>query len=96
MRVEDPTVNLYEFIHSRIEKKTFIDEFAIDFERVSDDILKDIPRTSVIGKTGWLRTGLSRVLLAVAYAKPSIGYCQGMNFIAGVLLRVLESEEVAF
>lgn len=43
---------------------------------------------------GWDK--LRNVLLAVAYVVPEVGYCQGMNFIASVLVTVLESEEYAF
>jgi len=39
---------------------------------------------------------LRRVLLAVAYCLPEISYCQGMNFIASVLIAVTDSEEKAF
>ena len=35
-------------------------------------------------------------MLGVAYCLPDIAYCQGMNFIAAVLLAVLDSEELAF
>lgn len=36
------------------------------------------------------------MLHAVGYVIPEVGYCQGMNFIASVLIGVLESEEAAF
>ena len=39
---------------------------------------------------------LRRVLLAVAYCLPEIGYCQGMNFIASVLIALTDSEEQGF
>ena len=31
---------------------------------------------------------LSNVLIAVALARPTVGYCQGMNFVVGGLLIV--------
>lgn len=37
--------------------------------------------------------GLKRVLLAFANNYPEIGYCQGMNFVAGVLLLVADGDE---
>lgn len=63
-------------------------------DRVIYDIEKDIPRTYTVAKFG--ERELFRVLIALAYVKPSIGYCQGLNFVAGILLLVLQSEEVAF
>ncbi|XP_055016657.1 TBC1 domain family member 2A-like isoform X2 [Boleophthalmus pectinirostris] len=39
---------------------------------------------------------LRRILLAFSWENPSIGYCQGLNRIAGLLLLVLESEEDTF
>ncbi|KAK7916777.1 hypothetical protein WMY93_012538 [Mugilogobius chulae] len=39
---------------------------------------------------------LRRILLAFSWENPSIGYCQGLNRIAGLLLLVLKSEEDTF
>lgn len=39
---------------------------------------------------------LNRVLCAYAIRNPSLGYCQGMNALAGTLLTVMEEEEDAF
>ena len=36
------------------------------------------------------------MLLAVAYVLPDIGYCQGMNFVASVLIELAGSEAQAF
>jgi hypothetical protein len=36
------------------------------------------------------------VLIALAYVKPSIGYCQGMSFVAGAFVCVCKDEEQAF
>ena len=38
----------------------------------------------------------SNILKAVAYKKPQINYCQGMNYIAAFLLEYIEDEEEAF
>ena len=37
-----------------------------------------------------------RILCAFAACKPQIGYCQSLNFIAGFLFLVLQTEERAF
>lgn len=63
-------------------------------EEVIIEIEKDIPRTYTVASFG--DRELFRVLIALAYIKPNIGYCQGLNFVAGILLLVLQSEEVAF
>ena len=36
---------------------------------------------------------MRRVLQAIGYVLPDVGYCQGMNFIASALITVLDSEE---
>ncbi len=41
-----------------------------------------------------LRASLRRVLLAFAVLDPHVGYCQGMNFMAALLLRVFNGHEV--
>jgi hypothetical protein len=63
-------------------------------ERVVIDITNDIPRTYIVAQTG--QHELYRVLTALAYVKPNIGYCQGLNLVAGVLHFVMQSEERAF
>ena len=39
---------------------------------------------------------MRRVLLAIAYCMPDVGYCQGMNFIASVILSVMKDEAQGF
>lgn len=36
---------------------------------------------------------MKSILNAIAYALPELGYCQGMNFISGIILLKLEEEE---
>lgn len=43
------------------------------------------------------QAALGRILLAFSVHKPQIGYCQSMNYIAALLLIILErNEESAF
>ncbi|KAG7275940.1 hypothetical protein CRUP_011390 [Coryphaenoides rupestris] len=42
------------------------------------------------------RTALFNVLLAYGHHNPAVGYCQGMNFIAGYLLIITRDEEKSF
>uniref|UniRef100_UPI00358FA834 growth hormone-regulated TBC protein 1 n=1 Tax=Myxine glutinosa TaxID=7769 RepID=UPI00358FA834 len=48
------------------------------------------------GANPHLRTFLYNVLTAYGHHNPAVGYCQGMNFIAGYLLLVTKNEEQAF
>ncbi|XP_005107894.1 growth hormone-regulated TBC protein 1 [Aplysia californica] len=70
---------------------------------VSETIMLDIHRTfpenvyfSELGDPNSLRKPLQNVLEAVSLSNPHIGYCQGMNFVAGLLLLIVKSEEKAF
>jgi hypothetical protein len=54
-----------------------------------------------IGRTfphieGFDEDGLGRILKAYSALRADVGYCQGMNFVAALLLVVLEREEAAF
>ena len=62
--------------------------------KIRDEISKDLARTRTSERVQ-TREGqeeMRRVLLAIAYCMPDVGYCQGMNFIASVLIAVTESE----
>lgn len=39
---------------------------------------------------------LRRILLAFSICAPHIGYCQSLNYLAGIFLLVLQDEEAAF
>lgn len=65
---------------------------------MASDIDKDIHRTfpslrRFAGPAG--QDSLRRVLQAYAAYDPEVGYCQGMNFVAGLLLMYVEEEEAA-
>ncbi|GAA0143332.1 GTPase-activating protein [Lithospermum erythrorhizon] len=66
-------------------------------EKWKGQIEKDLPRTfpghPVLDEDG--RNALRRLLTAYARHNPSVGYCQAMNFFAGLLL-LLMPEENAF
>ena len=68
------------------------------FKKVCDEISRDLHRTFYIEKftTGNGRSMLKNVLTAVGYVRPEIGYCQGMNFIAGALVNLIDNEEKCF
>lgn len=61
-------------------------------------IMLDVPRT--FPGNGWIQgcrgqTLLKRVLSAFAAHCPEVGYCQGMNYVAGLLLLVLGYDDEA-
>ncbi|CAM0882944.1 unnamed protein product [Alopecurus aequalis] len=70
---------------------------TLSCEKWSGQIEKDLPRTfpghPALDEDG--RNALRRLLTAYARHNPSVGYCQAMNFFAGLLL-LLMSEENAF
>nr|GLL23195.1 ecotropic viral integration site 5 protein homolog isoform X1 [Ipomoea trifida] len=76
-------------------KELSADECAV--EKWKAQIDKDLPRTfpghPALDKNG--RNALRRLLIAYARHNPSVGYCQAMNFFAGLLL-LLMPEENAF
>jgi hypothetical protein len=47
-------------------------------------------------QNGDLKNELTRVLECLSYIERNTGYCQGMNFIAGSLICLTDSEERAF
>ncbi|KAL0344598.1 UNVERIFIED_CONTAM: TBC1 domain family member 8 [Sesamum radiatum] len=63
-------------------------------EKLKKQIEKDLPRTfpghPALNENG--RNSLRRVLWAYARHNPSVGYCQAMNFFAGLLLLMMPEE----
>jgi hypothetical protein len=39
---------------------------------------------------------LENILISLGFVRPEIGYCQGMNFIAGALVNLIDDEEKCF
>lgn len=71
------------------------------FEKELVDLVKtDLPRTFpdniYFTKEANHQTHLFNILIAYAHNNPSVGYCQGLNYIAGLLFLSTKSEEVSF
>ena len=68
------------------------------FLHVCDEISRDINRTFYTDKfvDGDGKNMLYNILAALAFIRPEIGYCQGMNFIAGALINFIDNEEKCF
>ncbi|XP_043275362.1 growth hormone-regulated TBC protein 1-A-like isoform X2 [Venturia canescens] len=68
--------------------------------QVVDIIKTDLPRTFpdniFFNNTENHQHQLYNILLAFAHQNETVGYCQGLNYIAGLLLLVTKSEETAF
>ncbi|XP_067352266.1 growth hormone-regulated TBC protein 1-A [Channa argus] len=67
-------------------------------EAISTDLNRTFPDNIQFRKTSsqCLQKALYNVLLAYGCHSPAVGYCQGMNFIAGYLLIITKDEEKSF
>ncbi|XP_055342739.1 TBC1 domain family member 30-like [Paramacrobiotus metropolitanus] len=85
------------FEWEKIKKLLLHDRFNPDEEALGLQIVKDLHRTGCSGFCGEHnekeRSLLKRVLLAYARFRPSVGYCQGFNIIAAVILDVVDKDE---
>lgn len=64
---------------------------------IADAIRIDLPRTFPNNIFfGTVQHQLFNILIAFSHYDPRVGYCQGLNYIAGLLLLVCKDEEVTF
>lgn len=63
--------------------------------QIENDIRRTFPGHPRIDSIEGL-AALRRVLVAYSWRDSRVGYCQGMNYVAGYLLLVMKSEEEAF
>ena len=89
------TKNIYSNI---LQKALDLNEKDSKFMRVVEDISCDINRTfnTEIFVNGNGKIMLKNILLSLAFIRPEIGYCQGMNFIVGALINFIGDEEKCF
>ena len=77
-----------------------IDSYQEMADCYSDQIKLDLKRTLTDDKNfvenDKIHTTMFNVLLSYAKRNSSIGYCQGMNFLIGMFVRVFNVEEDAF
>ena len=68
------------------------------FKKISDEIGRDMHRTFMTEKfkKGNGKQMLENILISLGFVRPEIGYCQGMNFIAGALINLIDDEEKCF
>lgn len=67
-------------------------QFSVQIDK---DLRRTYPEEEFLSTPGAMQS-LRNVLVAYSWRNPSVGYCQGMNFIAGRLLSLGFSEEQAF
>uniref|UniRef100_A0A914ZW48 Rab-GAP TBC domain-containing protein n=3 Tax=Parascaris univalens TaxID=6257 RepID=A0A914ZW48_PARUN len=78
----------------KIRRVAFNERINPDDDRLSFQIIKDLHRTGWSGISGEAeRIHLKRVLLGYARFNKTIGYCQGFNVIAALVLEVTEFKE---
>ena len=93
-----------ELIDYKIEKNIYTNILQIaytsrednkKFNHVCSEIYRDINRTFYTQKfiEGDGKAMLINILTALAFIRPEIGYCQGMNFIAGALINLIDNDE---
>ena len=66
-------------------------QFCYCSSEISKDLVRTFPYHPYYKKEENLKK-LERVLVAYANRNPSVGYCQSMNFISGILLLFLSEE----
>ncbi|KAL8131160.1 uncharacterized protein LOC141710488 [Apium graveolens] len=79
--------------------KELLDAVEGKVTAATKQIDQDLPRT--FGGHLWLGTkeaqaSLRRVLVAYSFRDSDVGYCQGLNYVAALLLLVMKTEEDAF
>ena len=89
------TENLY-FTIVKLAKEEILKNSA-NFKTIADEIGRDLNRTFHFGcfKNGEGQAKLGNILISIAFVRPEVNYCQGMNFVAGALLEFF-GEEIAF
>lgn len=66
-------------------------------QEISDQIKIDLPRTFPDNiHFDQYKLGLYNVLITYAHHNKAVGYCQGLNYIAGLILIVTKNEESTF
>ncbi|GIY64783.1 hypothetical protein CDAR_303061 [Caerostris darwini] len=89
--LKDQQPDLYTTILRRPLKQEIIETIDLDIPRTFPDNIY-FKTASPDSK----RESLKNVLLAFAHQNPAIGYCQGLNFIAGIMLLVTDNEDMTF
>lgn len=79
----------YHELKSKISNRTIIDMIEIDLPRT-------FPDNIFFSRDHSLPRQLFNVLATFAHQNSEIGYCQGLNYIAGLIILATKSEEASF
>ncbi|OAV88294.1 hypothetical protein PTTG_29076 [Puccinia triticina 1-1 BBBD Race 1] len=71
-------------------------EEGLCLTQIECDVTRTLPTNVYFGGDGPGVSKLRRVLAAMSWHNPVVGYCQGMNMVAATLLLTIPSEEDAF
>lgn len=82
------TVSYSELINTLKNDKSSIEKVQ---DVITMDILRSYPNDPIVNADK-----LCNILQAYASYKPEVGYCQGMNFVAGTLYNIFRDEEKCF
>ncbi|KAH9814009.1 rab-GTPase-TBC domain-containing protein [Melampsora americana] len=72
------------------------DEKGMALNQIECDVTRTLPTNVYFGGDGPGVKKLRRVLAAMSWHNPVVGYCQGMNMVAATLLLTIPNEEDAF
>jgi hypothetical protein len=81
----------YETLQTRI-KAGELDKKVID--EIEKDLDRTFPEHAYFEPSGAGEAGLRRILQAFALHNPSIGYCQSLNFLTGMMLIFMQEDDV--
>lgn len=71
-------------------------DFTVFDSMISKDINRTFPEHALFTESGHMRGALFNVLRAYALYNPDVGYCQGMGFMAGMLVLYMNEEDAFF
>ena len=87
-------ITKFDLIKYKINYKKLLNEATLKLEETEKfTILKDIERTFFIKNSTENQKKLENILYSVVYYEKELGYFQGMNYIIGFLMHLLDFDE---
>jgi hypothetical protein len=81
-----------EYYHTLLQSKEYPNP---SFPQIKLDVTRTFTEQKCINEAQWA-TSLGNILTAYTHRNPTLGYCQGLNFIVGTLLQQIGNEEKVF